>query len=799
MASLVSEFIINPVLRQARRFSEISRPSVADLGGENEISHKDAGLPADSPEHSPGSDPGVIIVVDDSPNSESVSASNQLPSNIIQTDGQSTPLPPIHADGARYNHIAAQETRIPDNMSESSSRPSSPLSMELQGVCDLEERELPDDDGMAGMRMRIREIQNMDISTWEKGHLLHQTLMKSHLDAKALCSSGQSASGSSNGTQTWQVQKTLAVGSPLSVGPLSTSLASLKFWSNGDEVETFTLTEKDITPTFHTPSGEEEAYIGCKHYRRNIKLQCSTCNKWYTCRLCHDHHEDHELNRRETKNMLCMTCACPQRTSDTCVNCGTSAASYYCSICKLWEDRANKPIYHCNECGICRKGHGLGKDFFHCKTCNACISTSIQYSHKCIERATDCNCPICEVYLFTSRKAVVFMECGHSIHRTCHDKYLASGSYKCPLCSKAIINTEALFRSIDLAIQNQPMPEEYVDTRALVFCHQCTTRTTVPYHWLALKCGLCLSYNTSHIETINAPGATQRHIESTATPRQNTDNTGEVSEIALGQAPPPLPDQVTETVGQIRQAPITDIQAALVQQAIVARSSALRFVEDPVSPSSDEDNSPELCDEIQNSESPTSDAVPNSAQPIQPIQELNADGVERFLQQFDQDLDQDILHFWDNDDDDDDNNNNNGPSTVVGSLTRNALNTLQQAIHNNLLDSNDPAGVARMTRNALNSFQQVLQNRLDNDSDDSSDESLRRNTLTILHNALHGNVVDSDEEEEEVSPSVEREPGQVGFERDDDEEQNGDDASSAADSLFAYEDPETDFFLPGHR
>jgi hypothetical protein len=50
-----------------------------------------------------------------------------------------------------------------------------------------------------------------------------------------------------------------------------------------------------------------------------------------------------------------------------CINCGEISAQYYCNICKLWENRQNKPIYHCGDCGICRRGMGLGKDFFHCK------------------------------------------------------------------------------------------------------------------------------------------------------------------------------------------------------------------------------------------------------------------------------------------------------------------------------------------------------------------------------------------------------------------------------------------------
>lgn len=73
------------------------------------------------------------------------------------------------------------------------------------------------------------------------------------------------------------------------------------------------------------------------------------------------------LNRRETKNMLCMLCGCAQAASEECALCSVRGAWYYCDVCKLWDDDPQKSIYHCNDCGICRVGQGLGKDFFHCK------------------------------------------------------------------------------------------------------------------------------------------------------------------------------------------------------------------------------------------------------------------------------------------------------------------------------------------------------------------------------------------------------------------------------------------------
>ena len=138
--------------------------------------------------------------------------------------------------------------------------------------------------------------------------------------------------------------------------------------SNGRAPDT-TLTTADLTVTYHN---EAAGVMGCAHYQRNCKLQCSTCSIWSTCRFCHNELDnvDHELVRQETKNMLCMFCKTAQPAQQYCRSCSKRMASYYCAKCKLWDNDPNKSIYHCNSCGICRVGLGLGKDFFHCDRCN---------------------------------------------------------------------------------------------------------------------------------------------------------------------------------------------------------------------------------------------------------------------------------------------------------------------------------------------------------------------------------------------------------------------------------------------
>lgn len=67
----------------------------------------------------------------------------------------------------------------------------------------------------------------------------------------------------------------------------------------------------------------------------------------------------------------------------TCASCNTKLASYYCGICHLWDDEPGRAIYHCPFCNVCRRGQGLGIDFFHCMQCNACMSLSLFNTHTC--------------------------------------------------------------------------------------------------------------------------------------------------------------------------------------------------------------------------------------------------------------------------------------------------------------------------------------------------------------------------------------------------------------------------------
>lgn len=267
-----------------------------------------------------------------------------------------------------------------------------------------------------------------------------------------------------------------------------------------DDDEEVVLTEVDIAPSFHD---EAKRILGCSHYQRNCKVECSQCFKWYTCRFCHDQEvSDHKLIREQIKHILCMRCGVPQ-VPDTnyCVNCEEELANYFCRKCVLYDNDPNKDIYHCDKCGICRLGLGLLKDYFHCDTCNICLTIDLKNNHKCVTNTTHCNCPICNDYLFTSVNKVVFMKCGHLIHQNCYDEMIKH-SYKCPICKKTVVNSETQFRILDQEIRQLPLPPPYNMWRCIVNCNDCNGKSNCAYHVLGLKCKYCHSYNTNQVKLI---------------------------------------------------------------------------------------------------------------------------------------------------------------------------------------------------------------------------------------------------------------------------------------------------------
>ncbi len=258
------------------------------------------------------------------------------------------------------------------------------------------------------------------------------------------------------------------------------------------------MDEEVDTVTYHTL--HPEPILGCKHYMRNCKKLAECCSKWVNCRFCHDEVEDHQMDRFSSKQMLCMLCKTTQPASQICSSCSKSMASYFCSVCKFWDNDPSKKMFHCEQCGICRVGQI--EDFIHCMKCNACITKEFHPQHKCIERTLECDCVICGEYLFTSTAPVMFMPCGHSIHFMCHREHMKT-SYQCPVCWKSLGDMKAYFARIDSLLETQKMPPEYALVRAQILCNDCEAKTCTKFHFVYHKCQQCGSYNTKVIKTFN--------------------------------------------------------------------------------------------------------------------------------------------------------------------------------------------------------------------------------------------------------------------------------------------------------
>lgn len=419
MSSLVSDFLINPVARTVRRFSSPfatgATDSAAAAGTGPNLEPVRRPLPRDFK-----LDDGEVIAEGDGP-LLSFSSLSFMRGPDIALGATSPPLLiPQQRRRLLQEHQQHQNQAPP---SDETSRPStarspSPSFFEMDPPTVPEDtpasvptetpqdqsRCLPANDGMMDMRRRILSIQTNNVFNLDqKRYLMQQILTESYARARLAKAVAEGKVDTST-PEGHQIPPVFAPGlqDPSSsatqdLGFGIAALETLRSWTGLEEEQVpIHVSEEDAQVSYRfrvhvrnsdRDSGSQDGQndedeeiiteLGCSHYKRNVKVQCAACEKWYPCRLCHDEAEDHILPRKLTKHMLCMLCGHAQKASDTCTKCGESAASYYCSICKLWSDDVDKHIYHCDDCGICRVGHGLEKDFFHCKVSPSLFTLSL--------------------------------------------------------------------------------------------------------------------------------------------------------------------------------------------------------------------------------------------------------------------------------------------------------------------------------------------------------------------------------------------------------------------------------------
>lgn len=436
MSQYLSAFLIDPVVRQARRFS-----GPADDSSQSET--RPAFRPDEPPsdhnelaEAAPAAHeefPPLTIDAESLPTSTVIGDQEVLsPTTLTHLEDDElqalqsgyTSEPPLHTTATdnlerevsarRYTSAAADETSnnplytAPDGLRSTTSSFSNSARSLMDSTMSLadpsartsrsntqdnrdrgdsggsqSEGALPADDGMNHMRKRIIAIQRTNSSNEAKARLVHGLMTEKHNSSQQSLHPPRAHSPGSVDSS----ERPFTPSSPKSMESVTQTVSPpTSSSSNADPTHGFQLSPNDLKPTYRPKPPlnprdggqdvdsieveESSKALGCEHYKRNVKLQCSACHKWYTCRFCHDAVEDHNLNRRETKNMLCMLCGCAQPAAEECRRCSERGAWYYCDVCKLWDDSSDRNIYHCNDCGICRVGEGLEKDFFHCMVCH---------------------------------------------------------------------------------------------------------------------------------------------------------------------------------------------------------------------------------------------------------------------------------------------------------------------------------------------------------------------------------------------------------------------------------------------
>ena len=396
--TLLSSFIIDPVVRHARRFSGVSPAEASNDGAQSLACDSDDSaslLPHNSSArvaeaNSPAIQNGDLT----RPNADrptaliarfrGYSSFSNRPRDAVVDEEESDDVRPAPATTAPLNnslemssnpsntladpfqHLAIDSSHLTAPATSSVRRSTPRTGSQNAGAMS---ESLPADDGMAHLRMRIHEIRALKATDQERARLIHGLMTERyHIMRPTSPSSFISHDRPFTPTSGESIFSDIHASSPYS----STS--------DIDPENPFNLREGDTNPTYrpnaqhnsaeHADEDEDdvtegELVLGCQHYKRNVKVQCFECRRWYTCRHCHDAVEGHNLNRTRTQNMLCMACGTPQQAADQCKTCETPAACYYCDICKLWDNNSKKKIYHCPDCGICRRGEGLGKDFYH--------------------------------------------------------------------------------------------------------------------------------------------------------------------------------------------------------------------------------------------------------------------------------------------------------------------------------------------------------------------------------------------------------------------------------------------------
>ncbi|CAL6047089.1 RING_finger and CHY zinc finger domain-containing protein [Hexamita inflata] len=241
----------------------------------------------------------------------------------------------------------------------------------------------------------------------------------------------------------------------------------------------------------------EKQDVGCQHFVRGCQLLCNTCNKYYTCRICHDEVEDHPFPKKETKMVKCIYCSCEQPFQQQCQNCNQCFGEQWCELCRAFCNigQESKPMYHCKGCDSCMVGHA--HQWRHCDKCDSCVRAFNFEEHQCLFFEGDC--AVCLGDLKNSIYGRVHLSCSHVIHLHCYEVLLRRWDTKCPVCRRFLpIGAD----KDDYLNYFKSQFEETVVFEPIQWlkfkCYECQRQFTA-VDASVVKCGKCQQYNVEVI------------------------------------------------------------------------------------------------------------------------------------------------------------------------------------------------------------------------------------------------------------------------------------------------------------
>jgi hypothetical protein len=161
-------------------------------------------------------------------------------------------------------------------------------------------------------------------------------------------------------------------------------------------------------------------------------------------------------------------------------------------------------------------------------------------------------------HMFSSTSPVSFLPCGHGIHQTCYQQYLAANHHQCPTCKKSVGRDPYRDQQIEQYLRVNPMPPEYTGWIAVILCNDCLLQSEAPFHFAFHKCTHCDSYNTDVISKGPNP-------DSTATAGTDSTTASSTASSTSSTAANSLP---------------TEAQVDAVLRNIVSNARQLRTIDD---------------------------------------------------------------------------------------------------------------------------------------------------------------------------------------------------------------------------